>query len=342
MKRMNSTGRRARAPRWQLAAVASASITAASIGAACDRSTPPPTEEVLLNATYLSEWSEEGTVTLVGGEYRAPGPTGAAPELVIDLVDYATGDLDGDGDEDAAVVLVERTDELRALYRLHALLSDGREVRDVSTRLLGDQMTVEGMRIADGVIEADLIPVEPGQFRAGGLPGREPGGRPPPSITSEYVLTTRGLLPASLPPASGDTGDTEPSAEAVPSLTGESWVILEIRTDDAPGVPYAGEEQPALSFVEELRSEDGASGRLFGSTGCNRVLGSYQVTDAGRIRISGLATTRRACGERRMEFEQRLTLSLGSALEYEVLGDELDIRFAGGVISLSRAVREAP
>jgi hypothetical protein len=306
-------------------------VAAIGFGTACDRSPAPTSAEALLNATYLSEWAEEGVVTLTEGEYRASaGPT---PELVIALEEFTTGDLDGDGIEDAVAVLVEQPGGTKTYYRLHAILSDGREARDVSSRLLGNKVEVRALRIEDGVIEADLLGQGPGQFVT-----------VPPSVPStvEFVLTNRGLLPAAIPPQ-GESEPSESPRDPTHALTAGAWTIVSIRSGDTPAM-VAGStgDPPQLSFAEELRDIDGSSGRLFGSTGCNRLLGSYQASNAGEIRFSGIATTRRACEPARMDFEQLLTMSLGSALGFELRGDELEIRFPGGTISLNRAPESGP
>jgi hypothetical protein len=301
-------------------------LTAAlGFGTACDRSPPPPSEEALLNATYLSEWTDEGVVTLAEGEYRAAA--GPNRELLIALEESATGDLDGDGIEDAVAVLFEQTSGTETFYRLHALLSDGREVRDVSSRLIGDRVEVRALRIEDGVIEADLLVQRPGEFLT---------AQPSVPVTTEFVLTNRGLLPAAIP-TQGESGPSRSSQDSTHAITGGAWRIVSIRAGENPAVlADATGDLPRLSFIEELQDVDGVSGRLFGSTGCNRVLGSYRASNAGGIRISGLATTLRVCDGDRMEFEQLLTLSLGSATVFEVQGDELGIRFAGGTIHLGR------
>ncbi len=225
-------------------------------------------------------------------------------------------------------MLVEQPGGTETFYRLHALLSDGRETRDVSTRLLGDRIEVRTLRIDDGVIEADLLVQQPGQFIT---------VRPSVPITTEFVLTNRGLLPAASP-ASGESAPSESPRDSTYALTAGVWTIVSIRAREAPAMAANSTgDPPQLSFVEELRDVDGSSGRLFGSTCCNRLLGSYQATNAGGIKFSGIAITRRACEPARTDFEQRLIMSLGSALGFEVRTDELEIRFAGGVVSLSRA-----
>ena len=304
----------------------------AVLASACDRSPPPPSIEALVNGTYLTEWTDEGVVTLTEGEYRAPAAPDAASEVVIFFESSTTGDLDADGVEDAVAVLVEQSVGTGSFYRLHALLSDGREVRDVSSRLLGDRIRVRDLRIDDGVIEADVL-----------LRGPEESAVSEPTVplTLSFVLTNRGLLP--LKPPSGMARTFRSPDDSTGVLSGTTWRFVEMRTGEGPPVVADSEwDTPELVFSTELKDVDGWSGRAWGSTGCNRVLANYHASHDGRLGVSGVATTRRACDSSLMTFEQSFTVSLGSATAFEVQGDELEIRFAGGAMRLSRATEAAP
>jgi hypothetical protein len=282
--------------------------------------------EVLVNGTYLSEWTDEGVVTLTEGEYRAPSGPDTPPEVIISFESSVEGDLDGDGVEDAAVILVERSVGAGTFYRLHALSSDGDEVRDVSSRLLGDRIRVQALRIEDGVIETDVLirrPAEPAV------------SEPTVPLTLTFALTNRGLLPMK-PPAGMDVRLGSPD-DSTGGLTGATWRFLEMRLEETPPVvadPLG--DTPELVFSSELSDVDGRSGRAWGTAGCNRVLASYQARNDGGLRIFGVATTRRACEPSVMTFEQSFTANLGSATAFEVQGDELEIRFAGGAMTLIR------
>ncbi|HTG39072.1 META domain-containing protein [Sphingomonas sp.] len=76
------------------------------------------------------------------------------------------------------------------------------------------------------------------------------------------------------------------------ALTGQEWRINAV-DGAAPPAP-----RPAtLTFAE---------GRLSGTTGCNRVMGSYSLSD-DRLTLDGVATTRMACPGAAMEQEARIT-----------------------------------
>jgi hypothetical protein len=304
----------------------------AVLASACDRSPPPTSIEALVNGTYLSEWTDEGVVTLAEGEYRAPSAPDAASEVVIFFERSLAGDLDGDGVEDAAAILVEQSVGTGTFYRLHALLSDGNEARDVSSRLLGDRITVEALRIEDGVIETDVLIRRP----------QEPEvAEPTIPLTLSFVLTNRGLLPLKPPPGMARRFGSPDDSTGV--FSGMTWRFVEMRTgESAPVVADSLGDTPELVFSTELTDVEGWSGRAWGSTGCNHVLASYHASHDGGLRISGVATTRRACEPSLMAFEESFTVAIGSATAFEVQNDELEIRFAGGVMTLSRVREAAP
>lgn len=58
-------------------------------------------------------------------------------------------------------------------------------------------------------------------------------------------------------------------------------------------------------------------GRISGSSGCNRFMGSYAVTGEG-LRLDGIATTRMACPAPRMETEQAVLAALASVTRFDI------------------------
>ena len=111
----------------------------------------------LEQATYLTESTDAGVATLKAGEFRAPAAPGSAAELVIQLGSWAAGDLDGQGDEDAAAITVERPGGSGAFYFIHALLAGEDGLRDVGAVFLGDRIRVEEVAIHGGVITVTLL-----------------------------------------------------------------------------------------------------------------------------------------------------------------------------------------
>ena len=119
----------------------------------------PLTLEALKNAAYLSEWPADGVAQLVDGEYEEEIVPGAASKLVIVFYPdmYAFGDLDGDGIEDAAVVLATSGGGSGTFISLEAVINDQGTPNHVATAFLGDRVEVKSVAIESGEIMVDMI-----------------------------------------------------------------------------------------------------------------------------------------------------------------------------------------
>lgn len=92
------------------------------------------------------------------------------------------------------------------------------------------------------------------------------------------------------------------------TLNGTSWQIEHI--EGAPAIPDA---EAQLAF---------ADGRLSGTAGCNRLMGSFtQSKDA--LSFAQIATTRMACAPALMQQERRLVDALGQVQTWEFSPDGL-------------------
>jgi heat shock protein HslJ len=110
------------------------------------------TREELANAAYLSEWTDQGTVQLNNGEYRA------AAEQIVTLTNFAAfGDLDGDGQDEAAVILVTNTGGSGSFYDLAIVRKQSGALTNLATTLLGDRVQIKSLRIENGKISVDLL-----------------------------------------------------------------------------------------------------------------------------------------------------------------------------------------
>lgn len=119
----------------------------------------PLTLEALKNAAYFSEWPADGVAQLIDGEYEEEIVPGAASKLVIVFYPemYAFGDLDGDGIEDAAVVLATSGGGSGTFITLEAVINDQGTPHHVASASLGDRVQLKSVAIELGVITVDMV-----------------------------------------------------------------------------------------------------------------------------------------------------------------------------------------
>lgn len=115
-------------------------------------------EAMLANAEYPSEWAAEGVATLVDGSYTEEYDADSAVSLEITLGEpIAFGDLDGDGLEDAVVVLVTAPGGSGTFFDLAAVLSEAGQPMPVATKGLGDRVKIEAITVNAGEISVEMI-----------------------------------------------------------------------------------------------------------------------------------------------------------------------------------------
>ena len=125
---------------------------------ACGDPEPIPlTLEALQNAEYLSEFTDIGRVQLVDGEHREAIVEGGAAELMVRMIGHTLGDLDGDGKEDAAVLLVTSAGGSGTFRHLAAVINRDGVPENTATELLGDRVKVVKISIQEGLIVVDLL-----------------------------------------------------------------------------------------------------------------------------------------------------------------------------------------
>lgn len=116
------------------------------------------TLEALENMAYQSEWPKGGTAQLTNGEYREKYDEGSASELIIGLTDFnAFGDLNGDGAEDAIVVLYANPGGSGTFFYLATVISRDGDPINLASEFLGDRVKVKSASIEEGDIIIDLM-----------------------------------------------------------------------------------------------------------------------------------------------------------------------------------------
>lgn len=118
----------------------------------------PLTLDALKNAEYPSEFPAGKRARLIHGRYEEAIQPGAATRLVIALHPvYAQGDLNGDGADDAAVVLVASGGGSGTFYQVVAVLNEGGTPRPLGAASLGDRVKVDKVAISSGEIVIQMV-----------------------------------------------------------------------------------------------------------------------------------------------------------------------------------------
>jgi hypothetical protein len=117
------------------------------------------TLEILQNAEYASEFTASKKAKLVSGKYEESAAPGSASKVSVNLIPQplAFGDLNGDGVDDAAVLLATNTGGSGTFVVLNAVLNDKGAAKYASSISLGDRVQPKTITISGGVITVDEI-----------------------------------------------------------------------------------------------------------------------------------------------------------------------------------------
>jgi heat shock protein HslJ len=263
--------------------------------AAVDRSAP--TLEELKNATYQGVEEAGGPFALTNGRWEGkPYEPGAASAPSVTFVRdfHLTSDLDGDGGQEAVVLLAAGTGGTGETSYLAVVARQEGQVKNIATAPVGDRVQVRDARIDARRIVLDVVQV--GKNDAMCCPGD--------LVTRNWDLQAGGLEEG----ASATTGRL-----SVEVLAGAEWVLRAWAWDE-----------PAPATPEVTLKLDG--GRLAGSAGCNGYFGPVEAgSQPGDVTVGPLGATRKMCPEPAMTVETRFLQQLGGVQR---------IRFVAGQLAL--------
>ncbi len=252
----------------------------------------PLTIEGLKNAEYQSEFSVSGRVKLSNGIYRGKIVPESASELIVLLSDQvAFGDLNGDGADDAAVVLITDPGGSGTFRHLGAVINQQGSPKHVTSILLGDRVKVKSLSIRSGEIAVEMITHGP----------NDPMCCPTLQVAQNYVLQGSKLVVAH-----------------VRQLMKRKWALQSfgIKGSEDPLVP-----RTAISL------EFTADGRLHGSGGCNRYFAAYEIGPGDSLKIESIGSTRMACPQEFMDQEMRYFEALQRVSAFTVEKDCLQLSY---------------
>jgi hypothetical protein len=121
---------------------------------------PPPGPDPL-NAAYIIE---DQIVPLVNGRSRVQAVPGSASLIRADVFgDPLYGDLDGDGDEDAAVVIVYDPGGSGTFYYIAAAIHQNGQYKGTAGYRLGDRIILQTLAYDNGVLLVRYLDRRPGE-----------------------------------------------------------------------------------------------------------------------------------------------------------------------------------
>ena len=133
------------------------------------------------NATYQIE---RASVTLVAGRAEVPAAPGSAAKAVTTLGSRATGDLDGDGRQDVAAILVQQPGGTGMFTYVAVLQNLAGGVKATNAVLVGDRVNVQAIRVDGRTVVIEYLDRRPG----------EPFSATPSVATTKKLVLSDGQL----------------------------------------------------------------------------------------------------------------------------------------------------
>lgn len=114
-------------------------------------------EAALASVTLTTDLVPAGEVTLKDGAFEVEAAPGSASKIQFSLAETAFGDLDGDGADDAAVIVVSDGGGSGTFYDLHIILATADGPRDLGASPIGDRIVITGVAIDGNEVVVDYL-----------------------------------------------------------------------------------------------------------------------------------------------------------------------------------------
>jgi len=261
---------------------------------------PAPSWDELRDATFRGIGEAAQPVTLAGGRWEGePWVKGGAARPSVALIEnvYLSGDLDGDGEGEAVVMLGGCSGGSGFNSYLSVMGRRGGRPGNLGTALLGDRVQIRGARIDGQRILVDLVQAGPSD--AACCPGD--------LVSRRFALSGDGLIE---PVPATTTGRL-----ALAAFAGREWLLRAWNVGEAaPDVP------PVTLTLED--------GRIAGNAGCN----SYFATatdgeNPGAIVIGPIGSTRKICEPPLTDVEDRYLRQLSHVTRYGFMFGRLTLTY---------------
>jgi len=245
-----------------------------------------PDIESIGNATFSGIYDQPLTMTDGRWEGEPFVPDGASRPtagLAADL--YLSGDIDGDGQDEAVVILWENSGGTGSYSYVAVVGWQDGNIEDTGTARIGDRVQILGAYLDSQHVVLKVI--QQGPNDAACCPSQK--------ATRTWLMTSDGLQEG------GTVIDGKLSSD---DLEGKSWRLIELSHD-----------KPALQSAPVTLLFDGI--RLSGQGPCNRYFAGVEPGDyPGSIVISQAGATQMACSAERMDFEQEYFQALAGVTRY--------------------------
>jgi heat shock protein HslJ len=256
-----------------------------------------PTLKEIKNASYSGIEGLKGSVKLVDGKWKGrPYKKGSASRPVVSLIgDFRiTGDLDGDGTDDAVVLLNYAPGGTGQLLHLALMARKKGKIQNLATALIGDRVQIRGVRIEQKRIFVDVIQAGPKDAMC--CPGEV--------TTREWTLEPGGKL-------NRYTVTAKPARLTLETIGNTEWILRS--WDSKQPAPT----RPAVTLVFK-------DGRFTGSSGCNNYFAPVKEGKIpGDVEVGAAGTTRKSCPASEMSVERRFLEQLVRVRKFGFLVTQL-------------------
>lgn len=281
-----------------LTTVAGVALVAVHAAAQADRRSAPTAEQL---ANMSISGIEKTAVSLRQGVWEGkPSARGSRSRPRIELVsDFRIiGDLTGDGNDEAVVLLSSSSGGSGTFVHLAVAAWRGTAVENVATAAIGDRVQVRAGQILGGRIELDVVQAVPD----------DPMCCPSQTATRSWRLTTTGLLEEAV---------KNVGTLSLRDLEGREWLLSHLTRNEA--VPVG----PRVTLKVD-------GNRFSGSGGCNRYFCEVKRIRPGEIAVGPVAGTRMACGDEVDRLENRFQTALQKVTRYGFVAGKLALTYRDG------------
>jgi heat shock protein HslJ len=239
----------------------------------------------------------KGSVKLVDGKWKGrPYKKGSASRPVVSLIgDFRiTGDLDGDGTDDAVVLLNYAPGGTGQLLHLALMARKKGKIQNLATALIGDRVQIRDVRIEQKRIFVDVIQAGPKDAMC--CPGEV--------TTREWTLEPGGKL-------NRYTVTAKPARLTLETIGNTEWILRS--WDSKQPAPT----RPAVTLIFK-------DGRFTGSSGCNNYFAAAKDGKIpGDVEVGAAGTTRKSCPDNEMSVERRFLEQLVRVRKFGFLVTQL-------------------